>query len=71
MKLNWNNFKLKNPDFTGGFEDLCFELFEAENELNTRFIERFHNQPGLEVEPVQIVASIDAEKKKNLFESST
>lgn len=50
MPIDWNQFKVRNPDSRGAFENLCYFLTSRRYQVDEGF-ERFHNQPGIETEP--------------------
>ena len=57
--ISWDQFKVRNPNHRDAFENLCMELFEREFQIKTTDIDRFHNQPGVEFNPIQITVEIE------------
>ncbi|GIL18595.1 MAG: hypothetical protein BroJett040_23460 [Oligoflexia bacterium] len=53
ISIDWNQFRVRNKDATGAFEDLCYHLFCRKYRLSDGVKVDF-NQAGLETEPVKI-----------------
>lgn len=51
-RIDWNKFRL-NPDYQNAFEELCYCLFCRKFKLYNG-ITTYHNQPGIESEPVKL-----------------
>jgi GTPase SAR1 family protein len=51
-KINWNEFKVKQDNSTGAFEDLCYHLFCRKYNLSEG-IRVNYNHVGLETDPVK------------------
>lgn len=52
--INWEVFKIKNPNVEDSFEELCLHLFCREHKINGFDIKSNYNQVGLEIEPQKI-----------------
>ncbi len=52
QKINWNQFKLKNPDANSAFEDLCYYIFCRKHEVNEGALSE-HSQAGIETYPIK------------------
>jgi hypothetical protein len=53
QRINWNQFRLKNPNQREAFEELCYHLF-CRRYLKTDGVRADYNQKGLETEPIKI-----------------
>jgi len=51
IKIDWNQFKIKNENHRKSFEDLCYHLFCRKFGI-TEGIRRNYNQVGLEIYPI-------------------
>ncbi len=51
IKIDWNQFKIKNENYRKSFEDLCYHLFCRKFGI-TEGIRRNYNQVGLETYPI-------------------
>lgn len=52
-KISWDKFKVKNEDYRKSFEELSYFLF-CRRHKRSAGIFRYHNQTGIETEPVKI-----------------
>lgn len=50
-RIDFNQFRVKNPDFRGAFEDLCYHLFCREFGASSGVKADF-NEAGLETKPI-------------------
>ncbi len=53
VRFDWNKFKVVNRDYQKAFEELCYHLFCRKFKL-FEGITTYHNQPGIESEPIKI-----------------
>jgi len=53
MKLDWNQFKVKNPDSRDAFQSLCYHLFCRRFKITDGIFEH-KNQVGIETEPIKV-----------------
>ena len=51
IKINWNQFKINNPNREEAFENLCYHLFCRRFEITGGIFE-YKNQIGIETEPI-------------------
>lgn len=51
IKIDWNQFKVKNENYRKSFENLCYHLFCRKFGI-TEGIRRNYNQVGLETDPI-------------------
>jgi len=52
MKLDWNHFRIRNPNSREAFENLCYHLFCRKFQI-TEGLFRYKNQSGIETEPIK------------------
>jgi hypothetical protein len=50
--INWDQFKIKNPNYNQSFENLCYHLFCREFKISEGIKADF-NQAGLETQPIR------------------
>lgn len=53
QRINWDKFRIINTDYQKAFEELCYNLFCRKFKLYEG-ITTYHNQPGIESEPIEI-----------------
>ena len=53
QKISWDKFKVKNEDYRKSFEELSYFLF-CRRHKRSAGIFRYHNQTGIETEPVKV-----------------
>ena len=51
--LSWAQFEMYNDNKTGAFEEMCKDLFICEYLKDSRIPHANHNNPGVEVVPIQ------------------
>lgn len=51
-EVSWDLFRVKNSNHTKSFEALCKSLFARKISIKTSELTEYHNQKGIEVEPV-------------------
>lgn len=52
FNINWDVFKVKNPNFEDSFEEMCRHLFCRKFEITGYDFQSNFNQTGLEMEPI-------------------
>jgi hypothetical protein len=52
-RVDWNKFRFVNPNYQNAFEELCYYLFCRKFKLYEGII-TYHNQPGVECEPIKL-----------------
>ncbi|MCK5080923.1 MAG: hypothetical protein KAQ63_02065, partial [Candidatus Moranbacteria bacterium] len=53
QEIDFDQFKIKNPNHRDTFQDLCYHLFCRKHKRNSGIFE-YRNQVGIEVEPIKV-----------------